>query len=152
MEDTTWKLLQAVAVKVSALGGIALPSLESVSAGFPSPAEDYEQKRISLDDLIIKNPSSTYLVKVEGDSMIGAGIYDEDVLVVDCSLSPKHNDVVVAIYENEYLVKRLILEAKNKGYLYAENPKYAPITLDEHSDIRIWGIVIRVIHTPYALK
>jgi DNA polymerase V len=91
---------------------VKLPFFQStVSAGFPSPADDYLEARLSLDELVIRNPSSTFFVKVEGHSMTGAGIYPEDILVVDRSKKAKPNDVIIAAIDGEFTVKRLIKEA-----------------------------------------
>ncbi len=122
----------------------------SVSAGFPSPADDYIEERLSLDKLVIKNPSSTFFVKVEGVSMQGAGIYHADILVVDRSLQAKPNDVIVALLEGEYTVKRYVKE-RDGFYLMPAHPDYPPIPLDENTDFRVWGVVVKVIHDPYPL-
>lgn len=122
----------------------------TVSAGFPSPADDYIEERLSLDKLVIRNPSSTFFVQVDGVSMQGAGIYHGDILVVDRSLRAKHNDVIVAIVEGEYTVKRLV-KALNGYFLRAEHPDYPPIPLHEHSEFIAWGVVIKVLHDPYPV-
>jgi len=123
----------------------------TISAGFPSPADDFLETSLSLDELIIKNPSSTFFVRVSGASMVDAGIYPNDILVVDKSLQAKSNDVIVACLDGEFTVKRLVKSGK-AYYLKAENPVYKNIALDEHSDFQVWGVVIKVIHEPYPLK
>lgn len=141
-------------VPVIVLSGmdIRLPLFDAaVSAGFPSPADDYLQARLSLDELIIRNPSATFFVKVEGHSMTDAGIYPNDILVVDRSKEARPFDVIVAILEGAFTVKRLMREGEHY-FLKAENPDYKPIPIDEHSDFMVWGVVIRVIHDPYQLK
>lgn len=122
----------------------------SVIAGFPSPADDYLEERLSLDKYLIKNPSSTFFVRVEGDSMIGAGIYPDDILIVDRSLEARSGDVVVAVLDNEFTVKRLIKSSKH-ALLKPENPAYPAIKVDEDSNFMIWGVVTNVIHKPYEL-
>ncbi len=122
----------------------------AVSAGFPSPADDYVEERLSIDKLIIRNPASTFFVRVDGVSMQGAGIYHGDILVVDRSLRPKHNDVIVAVLDGEYTVKRLV-KTLNGYFLRAEHPGYPPIPLHEHTDFLAWGVVIKVLHDPYPV-
>lgn len=120
--------------------------LESVSAGFPSPAEDYMEKRLDLNDYLIRNPASTFFVRVTGESMMNAGIYSNDILVVDRSLEPKDNNIVIAIIDSELLVKRLSLR-NNKVTLLAENPNYKPIQIRPEMDFEVWGVVTTVIHS-----
>lgn len=130
---------------------VKLPLFKStVSAGFPSPADDYLEARLSLDELVIRNPSSTFFVKVEGHSMTGAGIYPEDILVVDRSKEAKPNDVIIAAIDGEFTVKRFIKKGSDY-YLKAEHPDYAPIPIDKETNFIIWGVVIKVIHDPYPL-
>jgi DNA polymerase V len=116
-----------------------------VNAGFPSPAEDYIEKNIDLNDLLISNPPATYFIRVEGDSMTGSGIYSGDVLVVDKSKKPKNDDIVVAVINSEFTVKKLKLY-NNQVILEASNPKYPPIVITEYSDFQIWGVVQYAIH------
>ncbi len=118
----------------------------TVSAGFPSPADDFIDKQLDLNDHLIYNKEATFYVKVSGDSMINAGIYDGDLLIVDKSLTPKNNSIVIAIINNEFTVKRLKL---NNGsiILMPENSKYLPIEFDEASDLSIWGVVTNVIRS-----
>lgn len=120
--------------------------ISKVPAGFPSPAEDYIEKYLDLNELLIKHPSATYFVKVSGNSMIEAGIHDGDILIVDRALEPKNNDIVIAIVDGELTVKRLVIK-DNKIYLYPENSNYKPIEIDsEERDLLIWGIATYVIH------
>lgn len=132
--------------KVEAKTLLPLPLYSSnVQAGFPSPAEDYLDKTLDLNELLITHPSATFFVRVAGDSMRGAGIFPGDILIVDRSLEATHNRIVVAIVEGEFTVKRLLLE---DGYvsLAPENPAYAPLQIREGSDFQIWGVVTHVIH------
>lgn len=117
----------------------------SISAGFPSPADDDLEDRLDLNELLIKHPSATFFLRVSGNSMIDAGIHPNDILIVDRSLEPTNGRIVIASVNGELTVKRLIYE-KNKVQLVAENKKYSPIDITEEVDFRIWGVVINVIH------
>ncbi len=123
----------------------AFPLFESVSAGFPSPAADYADKKLDLNELCIRNPSATFFIRVAGDSMQGAGIYDGDILIVDKSLTAKTRDVIVAVIDGEFLVKRLCRQG-NRIFLAAENFHYSPILIEENTDFQVWGVVTKVIH------
>ncbi len=126
---------------------LELPLFSSrVPAGFPSPGDDYIDQTLDLNELV-KHPSDTYLVKVEGDSMINAGIYDGDILVVDRALEADNNKVVVANLDGELTVKRLSIKGTSV-LLMPDNPKYDPIEIRPLSDFRIMGVVTFVIHKP----
>ncbi len=128
-------------------GLVELPLfLESVSAGFPSPADDYLERRLDLNEHLIKNPASTFFVRVNGDSMINAGIYTGDILVVDRSLDPKDGNIVIAVIDGELTVKRLSI-GKNKIALLPENPKYKKIEITSEMNFEVWGVVRSVIHS-----
>lgn len=129
---------------------IELPLYQSVSAGFPSPAEDYYEKRLDLNDYCIKNKAATFFIEVEGDSMISAGIYTGDILVVDRSKNPKSGDVVLACIYGEFTTKRLIQQGDH-WYLKPENPKYDWLEIDPTVDFFVWGVVTYVVHQPYEL-
>lgn len=116
-----------------------------VSAGFPSPAEDFFQERLDLNSYLIKHPASTFFVKVEGDSMVDAGIYNNDLLIVDRSLTPKENSIVIAAVNGELTVKKL-KRVNGKLCLIPENKFYPSIELKDETDLRIWGVVIYSIH------
>ena len=132
--------------KVEAKTALKIPLYQSrVSAGFPSPADDFIEKRIDLNEHLIHNPSSTYLVRASGESMKEAGIFPGDVLVVDRSKRPEHNAVVIASIDGELLVKRL-KKSKGKIWLMAENPDYPPIEMTDENELMIWGVVTNVIH------
>lgn len=115
-----------------------------VSAGFPSPAGDYVESNIDLNDWLIRNKLATYIVRVEGDSMIGE-IHPEDRLIVDRSLEARHKDVVIACIDGEMVVKRLVVE-EGKHFLVAENPQYPPIELNGDRELIIWGVATHSIH------
>jgi len=117
---------------------------QGISAGFPSPADDFKEVRISLDKELVKNQESTFYARVNGDSMLEAGIDDGDLLVIDKSLSPENGKIAVCLVDGEFTVKRIKKE-KDKFYLIPENKKYKPIELKEDNELIIWGIVEYVI-------
>ena len=116
-----------------------------VSAGFPSPAEEYVEQLLSLDEHLVKHPQATYLAKVKGDSMKEAGINTGDVLIIDKSLTPSNNKIVVAIIDGEFTVKRFIKE-KGEISLVPANNAYKSIKVNGDRDIKIWGVVTYIIH------
>jgi DNA polymerase V len=115
-----------------------------ISAGFPSSAGDFNETRISLDDELVKNKDSTFYAKVKGQSMIDAGLSDNDLLVIDRSLEPTNNKIAVCFLDGEFTVKRLRV-AKNEVWLQPENPDYPIIKITADNDFMIWGIVTNVI-------
>ena len=115
-----------------------------VSAGFPSPAGDYVESNIDLNEWLVRNKLATYIVRVEGDSMAGE-IHPEDRLIVDRSLEPRHGDVVIACVDGEMLVKRLVL-GEGRLLLVAENPQYPAIELNGDRELIIWGVATHSIH------
>lgn len=117
----------------------------SISAGFPSPADDYIEDRLDLNELLVNNKSATFFLRVKGDSMINAGIHDGDIIVVDRSVQPVNRSIVVAVVDGELTVKRLIT-GNGIAELHAENPRYAPICLQEGQDLTIWGVVTSSVH------
>lgn len=117
----------------------------SISAGFPSPADDYIEDRLDLNELLVSNKPATFFLRVQGDSMINAGIYDGDLIVVDRSLRPLHRSIVVAVVDGELTVKRLFIR-NGMAELHAENPKYMPIRLQDEQELTIWGVVTSAIH------
>ena len=123
-----------------------LPFFEGgVAAGFPSPADDYLERKIDLHELLVEHPAATFFVRVEGDSMTGAGMQSGDILIVDRSLKPESGKIVVALLNGEFTVKRLHKKG-GKLYLLPENPSYAPIEVTEESDFQVWGVVTYVVH------
>ena len=117
---------------------------QGISAGFPSPADDFKEIRISLDKELVKNQESTFYARVSGDSMLGAGIDDGDLLVIDKSLSPENGKIAVCFIDGDFTIKRIVKE-KGKLYLKAENKKYKSIEIREGNQLIIWGIVEYVI-------
>ena len=116
-------------------------SCVKVSAGFPSPAADYEEKRLDINEYLVRNPVSTFFFPVEGDSMQGAEIFDGDVLVVDRSVRPVHGHIVVAFVDGERLVKRLCRK-NGRVALLAENPAYPPLEVTGERELTVWGVVV----------
>ena len=116
-----------------------------VSAGFPSPADDYVAQQLDLNELLIKNSVATFFVRVSGDSMTGVGINDNDILVVDRSLEPVHGKIVIAAINGELTLKRLV-RTEHSYRLVAENPNYPPIEVTEDLTCVVWGVVTSVIH------
>lgn len=119
--------------------------LEAAPAGFPSPAGDYIESRLDLNELLVRHPSATFFVRVAGDSMNGAGIHDGDILVVDRSLEVKSGSVVVAAVNGELTVKRLV-RRDGACMLMPENNAYACVDIPEGADVHIWGVATSVIH------
>lgn len=118
-----------------------------IEAGFPSPADDYLESPIDLNDLLVKKPSATYLVRVEGESMLGAGIFPGSILVVDRSLNIRSGQICVARINDEFTVKRYII---NNGYveLHPENVAFKPIIIRADQDFEIQGVVRGIITVP----
>jgi DNA polymerase V len=126
---------------------VRLPLYQTrVKAGFPSPADDYIEKRIDLNEILIKHPSATFYVEVDGDSMVDIGIMDGDILIIDRSLEATNGKIVLAVLNNEFTVKRLVREC-GILMLKAENENYAPITIGEDDQFEIWGVVTYAIHS-----
>lgn len=125
---------------------LAVPLYASrISAGFASPADDHLENKLDLNHLLVPRPSATFMLKVEGDSMIGAGIYDGDLLIVDRSETAVNGSIVIAVVHGDLTVKRLKRDASGV-WLMPENPKYQPIAIGENSDFMIWGCVTHAIH------
>lgn len=121
-----------------------MPFYESkVPAGFPSPATEYLGDTLDLNDYLIDNKTATFFAKVEGDSMVGAGIFEGDLIVIDRSKNPKHNCIVVAVIDNEFTVKRLC--TKDGIELRPENPAYEPIKINGEIEMQIWGVVTSIV-------
>jgi DNA polymerase V len=120
----------------------------TVRAGFPSPAADHTRKRIDLNEHLIRNKEATFIFRVKGDSMNGIGIYEGDELLVDRSIEAKHGNIVLAVLNNDYTVKRLYRRG-GVVKLIAENPLYPPIVVRDGQELVIWGVVTRNLHKLY---
>lgn len=136
-------VLQFVAYK-----GYQLPLYSSkVSAGFPSPADDHIDGKLDLNEHLIKNPTSTFFLRVSGNSMINAGIHENDILIVDRSIKPQSGKIVIAAIDGELTVKRLANHSSGKLYLMPDNPDFEPIEIQASSELIIWGVVTNVVHS-----
>ncbi len=116
-----------------------------ISAGFPSPADDHMEGSLDLNEYLIKRPSTTFFLKVSGDSMIKAGIHEGDLLIVDKSIEPKVGHIVISALSDHLTVKRLTKEEEHY-YLSPENDAYQPIPLSKEEGVTLWGVVTSVIH------
>lgn len=133
---------------IDASESLTLPLFEStIPAGFPSPVDNAAELRLDLNKHLIKHPSTTFYARVKGDSMQNAGISDGDILIVDRTVEPRENDVVVCILDGDYTVKRVHLD-QDEIFLQAANDEYAPIQVTEGNVLSIWGVVTYVIHKP----
>ena len=121
--------------------------LISASAGFPSPAENYVEEKLNLNSYLIKNKESSFFVRVSGDSMINVGIFDNDILIVDRSLYPKRQSIVIVSIDGELVIKKLMKDQSKNYYLKSENSNYPNIKLNSNRDTVIWGVVTYVIHS-----
>ncbi|MCK5782106.1 MAG: translesion error-prone DNA polymerase V autoproteolytic subunit [Flavobacteriales bacterium] len=125
--------------------GVEIPLFESgVSAGLPMSVHSFTDSTINLSDELIRNKKTTFAVRVNGQSMVDAGIEDKDLLIVDKALDPQDKQIVLAVINGDFTVKRLIRDGDDL-YLQAENASYAPIKINENMDFRIWGVVLGVI-------
>jgi len=119
--------------------------LSKVAAGFPSPADDYLEPSLDLNEYLIQNQASTFFLTVQGDSMLEAGIFDGDLLVVDRSITAVDGKIVIAAINEDITVKRLKIKNSNV-YLVPENPAYSAIKITSDLEFKIWGVVTSVIH------
>ena len=117
----------------------------TVQAGFPSPADDYMEGKLDLNEHLVKHPSATFFVRAAGCSMIKAGIHPGDILVVDRSIEAKHGKIVIAVVDGQLTVKRLH-KSVQETYLMPENEEFEPIRFEEDSEVVIWGVVTNVLH------
>jgi DNA polymerase V len=116
-----------------------------VAAGFPSPADDYVEKTLDLNELLVQKPAATFFARAQGVSMIGAGIHHNDILIIDRSIEPVPGKIVVCALNGELTVKRLDLY-NGQWKLKAENTDYPDIPLYEDLEMIVWGVVTNVIH------
>lgn len=127
--------------------GYKLPLYSSkVAAGFPSSVDDSSPEQIDLIEYLVKRPSETFLVRVAGSSMIDAGIFEDDILIVDRSVVPEHGKIVIAAIDGQLTVKRLLRTSGGQSVLMPENPAFSPLEINDQSNIYIWGVVRNVIH------
>ncbi|GFO71002.1 DNA polymerase V [Bathymodiolus japonicus methanotrophic gill symbiont] len=137
----------ALALPAEILSQLDIPLFNGkVSAGFPSPADDYIEKTLDLNELLVQKPAATFFVRAEGESMLGAGIHPNDILVVDRSLESVVGKIVICALNGELTVKRLKSIGK-EIVLAAESPAYADIIVQEYVELVIWGVVTNVIHS-----
>jgi DNA polymerase V len=118
----------------------------TVQAGFPSPADDYLEGAIDLNEHLIRRPAATFFLRVLGDSMTAAGIHSGDLLIVDRSVHPGDGKIVIAVIDGELAVKRLY-RRRGRIRLLAENPRYPPIDINDEQNLHIWGVVVHAIHS-----
>lgn len=124
---------------------ISVPlATSSVAAGFPSPADDYLERPLDFNELLIQNPAATFAVRIAGESMTGAGLFPNDIAVVDRSLPPKNGSIVMALVDGEFTIKRYRVMG-SKIWLQAENPKYKDIIISEGSALEIWGVICHAV-------
>lgn len=116
-----------------------------ITAGFPSPAADYEEGKLDLNKHLVKNPAATFFVRVAGDSMLGAGIHDGDLLIVDRAKEPKNGNVIIAVLDGQLTVKRLRIR-RGKLSLEPENDNYPVQPITAGMEFEVWGVVTNVIH------
>ena len=143
----TSTLLQFLPVSPTSTPFLAPLLTCSIPAGFPSPASDYMDERLDLSEHLGLHAEATFFLRVQGDSMQGAGIFDGDLLVVDRTVQAKSNHVVIAVIDGEFTVKRLQRRG-GRTWLKAENPAYPSIELHEGQALEIWGVVSHVVHKP----
>ena len=116
------------------------PGITCISAGFPSPAEDFTELSISLDKHLIQNPAATFMAYANGNSMVQAGIHHGDILIIDRSLDARNSDIIIAVLHGEFTVKRLSI-VKDTFFLIPQNPQYSPMKISDDMDFEIWGVV-----------
>tara|TARA_B100001287_G_scaffold76620_1_gene63704 strand:+ start:4615 stop:5013 length:399 start_codon:yes stop_codon:yes gene_type:complete len=117
----------------------------NVPAGFPSPADDFMDLDLNLQEYLVQHPSATFCVRVTGDSMRNAGIFSGDVMVVDRALEPKNNTIVLAVLDGEFTVKRIQKKGKDL-FLSPENKDFKAIQITEEMNFQVWGVVTHIIH------
>jgi DNA polymerase V len=129
---------------------LELPYFDAlIKAGFPAPVDDYSESKLDLNKYVVSHPQSTFFVKVDGDSMQGCGIYEGDIVVVDKILEAKSGNIVLAVVDGEFTLKRLQINTNTKQIsLVPENPKYQPIIITNEMELQIWGVVTFTIHKP----
>ena len=121
-----------------------IPMVEGIHAGFPSPAEDYTEPVLDLNRYVIKNPASTFYARISGDSMVGVGIQDGDIVVIDKSLEPANDQIAVCFIDGEFTLKRIHTET-GRLFLMPHNPNIPSIEITEENNFQVWGIVTYII-------
>ena len=116
------------------------PGISSISAGFPSPAEDFTELSISLDKHLIQNPAATFMAYANGNSMVRAGIYHGDILIIDRSLDARDGDIIIAVLHGEFTVKQLSI-INGTLFLIPQNPQYSYLEISAEMDFEVWGVV-----------
>lgn len=144
----TSEKLQFYAIEEASFDDVPLYG-DSVPAGFPSPADDYLDMDLNLHDYLVQHPSATFCVRAIGDSMVDAGIQSSDVMVVDRALTPKNNDIILAVVNGEFTVKR-IKKSEDELYLMPANENYKPMKITEEMNFQVWGVVTFIIHKANA--
>lgn len=133
-----------IAMKLTELS-LTLPFFNStVQAGFPSPAQDYSEEEIDLAKILQPHPTTTFIVRVKGNSMEGANMPDGCLIVVDRSITPASGDIILAILDGEFTVKRLVKAGRN-WVLHPENPYYKPVIIPEDAAFQVWGVVTNIV-------
>ena len=143
-EETPLRVVHIAAPSQKA-GDLLPVFFSSVQAGFPSPADDYIENQLDLNNLLIKHPAATFFVRVEGESMIDANIYSGDILIVDRSIEASNGKIVVAVLNGDFTVKRLVVKPSGR-FLLPENKKFLPLKIDQNAEFQIWGVVTYIIH------
>ena len=144
----TSEKLQFYAIEETSFDDVPLYG-DSVPAGFPSPADDYLDMDLNLHDYLVQHPSATFCVRAIGDSMVDAGIQSSDVMVIDRALTPKNNDIILAVVNGEFTVKR-IKKSEDELYLMPANENYTPMKITEEMNFQVWGVVTFIIHKANA--
>ena len=118
----------------------------TIHAGFPSPASNYEERNLNINDLVVPHPMSSYFMRVSGNSMTGACIYNDDIIVIDRAVTAANNRIVVARIGEDFTLKRLQIVQHRRIFLKPENPNYTAIEVTSRDDFEIWGVVTWVLH------
>lgn len=134
-------------VKIPQPNALIVPMFSGIQAGFPSPAQDYMEPDLNLLELLVPRPQTTFVIRVKGDSMIGANIPDGCLLVVDKSLKAQSGNIIVALVYNEFTVKRLV-ENSRHWILHPENPLFKPVIITDEMEFKVWGVVTKIIIDP----
>jgi len=120
--------------------------LSPVSCGFPSPADDYIESPLDLNEYLVTRPAATFFVRAKGDSMIDAGISEGDLLIIDRSIKARSGHVVLAILNGEFTLKRWQIDKNGSYWLFPENKNYKPIQVTDESEFSVWGVAVHCIH------